>query len=127
MKSKSFHGVFWGRSRVSAQRQKLVSFALPKMLLASGQAEGRPAYSGGGSPRADSCSSPVPTQTPEDAADPQKTTTLDSASLALGFEGEEKNLLAKGGVALARSSAESICTCHALDHGCFHLLRETCV
>ncbi|XP_026578319.1 sodium/iodide cotransporter [Pseudonaja textilis] len=66
--------------------------------------------------------------TPEDAAgDPQKKEALDSASLALGFEGEEKILLAKGEGTLVTGSAESICACHALDHGCFHLLRETCV
>ncbi|KAL7993075.1 hypothetical protein Chor_017331 [Crotalus horridus] len=64
--------------------------------------------------------------TPEDAADPQKKAP-DSASLDLGFEAEEKTLLAKKELSLATGSAESICACHTLDHGCFHLLRETCV
>ncbi|XP_013924689.1 PREDICTED: sodium/iodide cotransporter [Thamnophis sirtalis] len=69
---------------------------------------------------------PLETTPEEDTAGPQKE-ALDSASLALGFGGEEKSLLAAGEAALPRGSAESVCTCQALDHGCFHLLRETCV
>ncbi|XP_032071076.1 sodium/iodide cotransporter [Thamnophis elegans] len=69
---------------------------------------------------------PLETTPKEDTAGPQKE-ALDSASLALGFGGEEKSLLAAGEAALPRGSAESVCTCQALDQGCFHLLRETCV
>ncbi|XP_025032456.1 sodium/iodide cotransporter [Python bivittatus] len=63
---------------------------------------------------------------PGDSPELQKK-AFDPVSLVLGFEAEEKTLLAKEEMALAKGSEESICACNALDHGCFHLLRETCV
>ncbi|KAM6466860.1 sodium/iodide cotransporter [Liasis olivaceus] len=65
-------------------------------------------------------------KTPGDSPKLQKK-AFDPVSLVLGFEVEEKTLLAKEEMALAKGSEESICACNALDHGCFHLLRETCV
>ncbi|XP_063002941.1 sodium/iodide cotransporter [Elgaria multicarinata webbii] len=60
----------------------------------------------------------------EDAPSLQKK-AFGSTSLVPGFPTEEKTLLAKEESALSKGSEESICVCAALDHGCFHLLRET--
>ncbi|XP_044276928.1 sodium/iodide cotransporter [Varanus komodoensis] len=64
------------------------------------------------------------TKAPGDSSDLQKK-AFTSASLVPGLQAEDISLLEKDEMPLPKGSEESICMCPALDHSCFHLLRET--